>query len=694
MQRWHSLLSGFLMASLALVLVFFEDIYQTSSYEQEMHLRVFDRINTIRANIEAEINTHLSLVHGLAAFAKSQPDFSATDFSVFAKDLSEEQHNIRSFQLAPKGIVRFIYPIKGNEAAMGHDLLKDSKRAEAANRSIKEHKMIVVGPLNLKQGGIAVIGRHPIYVTTKNSANPKEVFWGFATVIVDVKWIFEKTGLFRKQNNFDIVLRGKDGQGENGGIFYGNEDVLSQNPILLNINIPNGTWQIAAIPKGGWPKTHPGRTLLFVGGVLFAMISSLLIYLIVRRSYELKKEIIEHEQTELALQQSKIEAEKANRSKSDFLTSMSHELRTPLNAVLGFAQILQITPHSKLTEQQNEYVDSIISGGNHLLELVNEILDLAKIESDQTALVIENVKAADVVSDCVDFSASIGHERNIKILNKFNPAESPVLVTDRQRFKQIILNILANAIKYNKDNGVVTVNGQVSDDGFLYLSISDTGIGINSDSKKRVFELFHRLESDPMHAQEGTGIGLTVTKLLVERMAGEIGVESEKGQGSTFWFKLPLASNKNILIWTDDLRIGIDILDHDHQTLFSMLNKISHKSTNDMDMEQIIENLINYTFYHFQREEHVMKLSNFPDAQLHINMHQKLAQDVQEMAQQWRSEYNSSSLLSLQKFLRNWLNDHVKKHDLALAQFIKGKEPTINHSLEKLIQQTNNDFSI
>jgi PAS domain S-box-containing protein len=259
-------------------------------------------------------------------------------------------------------------------------------------------------------------------------------------------------------------------------------------------------------------------------------------------------DVTEHKKMEEDLQNALVDAEQANQSKSAFLASMSHELRTPLNAVLGFAQMMQLDNRDPLSPDQKKHAESIVEGGNHLLELVNEILDLARVEADQIELSLSKVDVKEVVADCVNLIFPLGEPRGIKIVDQFSKEPSALLLTDQTRLKQALINLLSNAVKFNKDDGTVTIDGKEVVPGFLRISVTDTGKGIPKDDYSSIFDLFHRLDADPMIATEGTGIGLTVTKLLVERMAGRIGFESELGVGSTFWIDLPLASNEDVLI--------------------------------------------------------------------------------------------------------------------------------------------------
>jgi len=382
-------------------------------------------------------------------------------------------------------------------------------------------------------------------------------------------------------------------------------------------------------------------------------------------------------ETENELKLAMEEAERANRAKSEFLASMSHELRTPLNAVLGFAQMLQFNAKHPLTEDQNRQVEHILEGGGNLLDLVNEILDLAKIEGDQLTLSLEEVDATEIVADCMVLAVPLGEQKHITIVNEFEDSDPVILRTDPLRLKQALLNLLSNAIKFNQDSGKVTMSGRILDDGFLHIAVTDTGVGIEEADKLNVFQMFHRLGADPTLTREGTGIGLTVTKHLVERLAGRIGFESEKGVGSTFWIDLPLARNENVLIWTETMQIGIDAIDKDHKHLISLLNRLSHGLLEDVDTDHTIQELIEYTRYHFRREEMIMDLGGYPGRDEHRLQHRALSADMAALAKRWSNGRDQATFTELKSFLRNWLFEHIMKTDAEIRTYAKGKEQEI-----------------
>jgi hemerythrin-like metal-binding protein len=384
------------------------------------------------------------------------------------------------------------------------------------------------------------------------------------------------------------------------------------------------------------------------------------------------------------LHEARDRAEQANRFKSEFLASMSHELRTPLNAVLGYGQFLQLDIENQLSDAQQKYIEHMITGGNHLLELVNDILDLAKIEASKMSVNVEKLDAEEIVNDCVSQSAPLSQNRNISITNELRGDSGIEVFSDKLRLKQIITNILSNAIKYNKEGGTVIIRGEETKDRFFRLSVADTGIGIPEYDRVHVFDVFQRSNLKPELATEGSGIGLSVTKMLVERLAGRIGFDSEVGEGSTFWIEIPLLTNVDVLIWTDAFRVGIDPIDKDHQIIALLYNRMLHDSAAEMDVSEAFEQLIDYTHYHFRREEAIMRVCDYPDLETHKKQHKNLISKVAEMSKQERNENLPAFRLRLRKLLRVWLKDHILKVDNIIAVYAKGKEIQISTALRAI----------
>ncbi|MES2017680.1 MAG: PAS domain S-box protein [Pseudomonadota bacterium] len=251
------------------------------------------------------------------------------------------------------------------------------------------------------------------------------------------------------------------------------------------------------------------------------------------------------QETNAELEKARAAAEKANRAKSEFLSSMSHELRTPLNAVLGFAQLMasEVPPPPP---QQQRSIDQILKGGWYLLRLINEILDLAMIESGKVSMSQESMLIGDVLQDCHDMVMPQAEKRGIHL--EFPKFDKPFYIhADRTRVKQVMINLLSNAIKYNAVGGAVVLQCAVSGKERLRISVKDTGIGLAPEQLAQLFQPFNRLGQENQ-SEEGTGIGLVVTKQLVELMGGVIGVESSVGVGSVFWVEFAISDAPDMLL--------------------------------------------------------------------------------------------------------------------------------------------------
>ncbi|MDP3190877.1 MAG: PAS domain S-box protein [Rhodoferax sp.] len=274
-------------------------------------------------------------------------------------------------------------------------------------------------------------------------------------------------------------------------------------------------------------------------------------YLLIGTDNTARKQVeAERARLDLVLQNKNVELERArrladhaNQAKSDFLSSMSHELRSPLNAILGFAQLLESgTPAPSGTQAAS--VGQILKAGWYLLELINEILDLALIESGRLSLSLEPTSLQDVLQDCEAMIAPLAEQKGVRI--KFAPVDHACFVlADRTRLKQVLVNLLSNAIKYNRPGGTAELTYQLYAPGRLRISVRDSGEGLSAAKMEQLFQPFNRLGQET-GAEEGTGIGLVVSRRLVELMDGEIGVTSSVGVGSVFWFELDAASEPKL----------------------------------------------------------------------------------------------------------------------------------------------------
>jgi signal transduction histidine kinase len=297
---------------------------------------------------------------------------------------------------------------------------------------------------------------------------------------------------------------------------------------------------------GDFAKNLPWYVL--GGGLLTALLVTALVDIVSRRrvyalslvderTRELRDALVEKDVLEQGQRQAREAAEEANRSKSEFLSRMSHELRTPLNAVLGFAQLLE---SEGLAEADHDSVKQILKGGRHLLDLINEVLDITRIETGTFQLSPEPVLAGEVLSDIIELTRPLAAQANIHLITGAAAGGCDVhVLADRQRLKQILLNLVSNAIKYNRPGGTVALSCERSDGSGLRIKVHDTGPGIRPEHLGLLFTPFERLGAEHTSV-EGTGIGLALSRRLAEAMGGTLEVDTNLGQGTTFWVELPL----------------------------------------------------------------------------------------------------------------------------------------------------------
>ncbi|GEM_PF-4038473 len=266
---------------------------------------------------------------------------------------------------------------------------------------------------------------------------------------------------------------------------------------------------------------------------------------IAERTDALSKANQELKSAHKAMVEAKESAEIANEAKSTFLSRMSHELRTPLNAILGFAQLMESDPGGELNESHRENVLEILKAGHHLLKLINEVLDLSRIETGHLQLSFENIQLENTVDSVESIMQPLARQHQVTLVTQIQPTPNRYLHADPVRLKQILINLVSNGVKYNRKHGTVTLSVKSMEQHWFRFEVVDQGMGFSTEQQEKLFQPFERIEMD--HSEvEGTGIGLVIAMNLVKMMDGRIGVDSIPGVGSTFWVELP-ASNESFV---------------------------------------------------------------------------------------------------------------------------------------------------
>jgi signal transduction histidine kinase/CheY-like chemotaxis protein len=498
---------------------------EQARFQKDLHAEVVDQLSQVRSRLESEVNANLYLNRGLVSLVKAYPHFTEAEFMIIGEELLRGRTSVRNIGLAPDNVLNHIFPVEGNEMAIGLVYRDNPDQWPPVERAMLSRKTVISGPLKLVEGNLAFISLTPIWINMPGSQ--EESYWGVASLVINADTLFTNAGIAHgEQRSIALAIRGADGSGQEGAVFFGEASLFDQQPVTMEVFLPNGTWQLGAIPKDGWVQSSRLFDWLWMGGITASVAIGLLVWFWMTAQSRHTQMLMEAKQA----------AEKANRAKSEFLSRMSHELRTPLNAILGFGQLLDSgIDASRSTDKQ--YLKHIMNSGHHLLSLINEVLDLARIDAGKFELKLEQINVPEVLDECLLLVQPLANTHNIAV--SIERSDDKLFVWgDPKCLKQIILNLISNAIKYNREGGSVTVAYRKTIDGRIRLSVTDTGAGIPKEKWEQLFQPFSRLGAENSQI-EGTGIGLAISKNLVEAMNGSIGFESTAEVGSEFWIKLP-----------------------------------------------------------------------------------------------------------------------------------------------------------
>ncbi|EBA15583.1 hypothetical protein RSK20926_15236 [Roseobacter sp. SK209-2-6] len=650
-------------------------------HTQDLRNSIRNQLAGYQASLEGALNADIQLVQGLVAVMSTEPDLNQERFEQLGEMVIGSHSGISHLAAAPDLVISLIYPIKGNERALGLDYNKNDAQRRAAYKVRDSGQMVLAGPVNLVQGGSAFIGRFPVFIGTGDDRR----FWGILSSVMHADKLFAAHGLTDPDLDIEIALVGRDSMGPQGEQFFGETAIFEDDPVVLDISLPSGSWLIAARPKGGWQaraaNPWPWRLVMLVAGTLvlipfFAagrlsaarkdIIKTLMrrerqletlsrrlevavevskigiweydvktqeviwdqllreiyglerqepisldiwkgfihpedrdeavktlmraaeeggyhtseyrilqsdgnqrhirtmgttfkdgaggmrmigVNLDVTRDVHLREKLIEANhalmQRNNELEEARIAAERADRAKTEFLANMSHEIRTPMNGIIGMADLMS---ESNLGEGERQYLDTIRDSSHALLKIINDILDLSRMEAGKLAISPVDFDLQRCISGAVNLLRPRAREKGLWLSLSFEEGLPGLMRGDDGRIRQVLVNLVGNAVKFTHSGGVdIRVSKVAGDPYHLQIEVEDTGIGIKPEQAAHIFDRFSQADAAITRSFGGTGLGLTISSILASRMGGGITLCEDKQDGACFTLQLRLEPAEGVV---------------------------------------------------------------------------------------------------------------------------------------------------
>ena len=480
--------------------------------------------------VRARLDQYSMLSALLGNYISAGENLDENTFSELAEKIPNEDGVIKAFELAPEGLVTDIYPKQGNEGAFGLDMLQEHERKKDAILARDSGKYTLGGPYQLKQGGTGALLFNPVY---QDNNSEQDEFWGFVILVIDWERFIGEINLdYLSDADFCYRIWTYDRGSSDKIILAESQDNMSDNILTVECAVPNNTWYFDIIPSEGWsPRSY--WIMCIVISYVFSLLIATVFYLISSKKHR-------ERQYEAELEKAAEQAKNANEAKTRFLFNMSHDIRTPMNAIVGFSGLLEKNLQNE--RKAKEYLEKIQSSSNLLLRIINQVLEMARIESGTAVL---QLKAEDM--DALFHRVNTVFEEDVRKKNLQYHAVLDVrhhyVVCDQTKLQEIMLNIISNAIKYTPEGHsiYVEVHEAVSENPskIRYIfSCEDTGIGMSEEYLPHIYEEFSREHSTTENKVPGTGLGLPIIKSMIELMGGSIQVESRQGIGTKFTIDL------------------------------------------------------------------------------------------------------------------------------------------------------------
>ena len=531
---------AFMVCVLSFLVVTGSACFLNREQEKEEKLKAVYAAESTVSRVKSQLNRYLAESELVKNIIESGYDIDGEKFSILSQMMQDKQNVIEAHELAKDGIVSHIYPMKGNEEAMGLNMLEHPDRKKEANLAKTSGQYTIAGPFPLVQGGNGALLFDPVYV--KDEAG-EDTFWGFSILVLNWDHFMEEVETYKLEDASYQYLIWKNGTELGEKLTIAQSEKFSfKDTLEVACDVPNDTWYFEIEPKAGWV---PQSQIAF-GILIAALVSGVLTVGYWQYEMQRYKEALYAEKIERAAKR----AEEASEAKTRFLFNMSHDIRTPMNAIIGFSDLLE--KHLDDKEKVHDYIKKIQLSGSFLLSLINYVMEMARIESGKATLRTEVGDAQELLGALNAVFEPAVEKKRLKY-NCTLDVEHRFIICDVTKVREIVLNIISNSVKYTPEGGSVTV--QIKEipwekEGWTAyrILVEDTGIGMGAEYLPHIFEEFTRERTSTESKVVGAGLGLPIVKALIDLMGGTIQVESERGKGSKFEVILPfeIASEEEV----------------------------------------------------------------------------------------------------------------------------------------------------
>ncbi|HSV29583.1 MAG TPA: ATP-binding protein [Candidatus Omnitrophota bacterium] len=528
--RWAPWVLAALFTALAGLGLAGFDSSERLRWEGSERARIGVQLDILRSRLEASLNAPLLRTRGIAAHIVAQGDITQRQFDVMAEFLLRGHRNVRNMVVSRGMVIAMTYPLAGNESVLGVDYRSVPAQYAMVQKAIQTRAPVLQGPVPLIQGGTGLIARFPVFLPGPDGGEDDGPFFGMVNIILDIPGILAEAGVTRDDLPITVAIRGRDGLGERGAVIHGEEAVFGQNPVQADVQLPFGSWRLAAIPKGGWDAVDDEleRTRLLLG---------LIFVLVGLAAFGTARYVTTLARTEQELVAKTVELERSNSDLERFAYVASHDLQTPLRNVASYTQLLERRYRGRLDADADEFIGYIVDAARRMSQMVTDLLNYARVTAEGAAVV--SVPAQEALDVALTDLATDIRASGARVM----VGDLPVVLAAPVQLTSVFQNLIGNAIKYRHPDRApeIVVSAVRPSDGMVVFSVTDNGIGIEPQYSQQIFEFFQRLH--PPGADQGSGVGLAVCRRIVRRFGGDIWVESVPGEGATFRFTCPAAED-------------------------------------------------------------------------------------------------------------------------------------------------------